>query len=363
MSGGSVRRSTLLIAIQLLAAARLGAQAPDASSGAGETTVTLGGLLQIQAEAGDRGDSRFSDDHDRLYLRRARLNAAGTLLADFDFRLEADFAGGLSASSGLRGQLTDAFVNWHRLPRANVRVGQFKTPFGFEQLFSDPKLATLERSLANDRLTLGRQLGVQLHGELVGDRLRYAVGAFNGNGANNNFNDDDRFLVAARLSADAWRQAPGRRAGLALGAGAYTSTDTDVSQAGDFGFDDDRFTGERRGLGLDTQLTVGRLELSAEYLAAEWEPDSGRPRRRVESRGGYIQAVYDLVPRRLQAVAKLESFDPRRDRRSDDTETALAGVNWLLRGDDLKLVVDYLRVAAAAAADEDKVLARLQIAF
>jgi phosphate-selective porin len=359
-----MHRLALVMGFLLLPGARLGAQAPDAPP-AGGTTVTLGGLLQVQAEAGDRGDSRFSDDNDRLYLRRARLNASGTLLEDFRFRLEAEFAGGLSASSGLRGQLTDAFVNWQRLPHANLRVGQFKTPFGFEQLFSDPRLATLERSLANDRLTLGRQLGAQLHGRLLADRLRYAVGAFNGNGANSNFNDNDRFLVAARVAGEVWRGTVGGQTGiLALGAGAYSSTDTAIAQAEEFGFEDDHFTGERRGLGLDAQLELGRLELAAEYLGAEWEPDSGRPRRHLESRGWYAQAAYDLLPERLQAVVKAESFDPRRDRPGDHTDAALAGVNWFFRGDDLKLMVDYQRTRVAGGrGEEDKVLARLQFDF
>jgi hypothetical protein len=42
----------------------------------------------VQAEAGDKGDARFGNDNDRFYLRRARLNATGKFLEEFDFRLE-----------------------------------------------------------------------------------------------------------------------------------------------------------------------------------------------------------------------------------------------------------------------------------
>jgi phosphate-selective porin len=349
-----------------LLAAHLRAQAPDGSAGAGEAPVALGGLLQVQAEAGDQGDARFSHDHDRLYLRRARLNAGGTLLEQFDFRLEADFAGGLGGSSDLRGQLTDAYVDWKGVGgkgTARVRVGQFKTPFGHEQLFADPRLVTIERSLANDRLTLGRQLGAQVHGELVPERLTYALGAFNGNGANSNFNDDDRFLLAARLGGVPWHaRLGGEEASLSVAVDGYTSTDHGVEVAADFGFEDGVFAGERRGLGLDGQLEVGRFTVAAEYLAAEWEPDSGRPRRRLESQGWYVLAAWFLVPRRLQVVLKAESFDPRRDQDDDETLTGVAGVNWLLDGHDLKLMLNYQR-ADRAAAEEDKLLARLQVAF
>ena len=63
-----------------------------------------------------------------------------------------------------------------------IRVGQFKTPFGFEQLYSDPRLFITERSLGNDRLTQSRQLGAQVGGDVLDKRLTYAIGLFNGTG-------------------------------------------------------------------------------------------------------------------------------------------------------------------------------------
>ncbi len=352
----------------------LAAQPPATVKPAGnEPTLAIGGLLQAQADAGDRGDSRFSNDNDRFYLRRARLNATGRFLEEFDFRLELDLAGSLAAASALRAQVTDGFINWNRRPEANVRVGQFKTPFGFEQLYSDPRLYTLERSLMNDRLTLSRQIGAQVGGELLDRRLNYAVGAFNGNGVNNNFNDDDRFLVAGRLAGVPWRgRLRGRPASWGLGGNVYSSTDANAPQGPDFGFDstpetadrDAVFSGERLGLGVDAQLLAGPFELWAELVRVEWEPDNALPRAEIESAGWYLQGSLFVVPDRLQLVLKVEAFDPRRDARSDATATALAGASWYLKGHDLKLMLNYMRVdAESLPADEDKVLARLQVVF
>src|SRR5678815_5611899 len=110
--------------------------------------LALGGVLQVQGEAGDRGDRRYSGRNDRIYLRRARLNAQGRFLEDFDFRLELDVSGSLADASALRAQATDAYVRWNRFAPYGVRSGQFKTPYGYEQLVSDPRLLTIERSLA-----------------------------------------------------------------------------------------------------------------------------------------------------------------------------------------------------------------------
>jgi len=175
--------------------------AQDVKPAGTEATLTVGGLVQVQLEAGDRGDSRWANGNDRFLLRRARLSGSGRFLADFDFRVELDLAGTLANTTGLRAQLTDGYVTWTRFPAANVRTGQFKTPFGFEQLYPDPRLITLERSLVNDRLTLNRQLGAQVAGDFLDKRLTYAVGEFNGNGANNDFNDNEKFVLAGRVTA------------------------------------------------------------------------------------------------------------------------------------------------------------------
>ena len=363
----------VLVCCWLAAPASVEAQSLGVIKPAGkETTLSIGGLLQVQAEAGDKGDARFSSDNDRFYLRRARLNATGKFLEEFDFRLEGELAGTLANTSGLRAQLTDAFITWNRYPQANVRVGQFKTPFGFEQLYGDPRLFTLERSLVNDRLTLSRQLGAQIGGDLLEKRLTYAVGAFNGNGANNNFNDDDHFLIAGRLSGIPWQgKLFGKQASWGVGGNVYASDDTSVSPGPEFAFDatpstpdrDNTFAGEREGFGVDSQLLCGPVEIWVEYLETDWEPDSRRPLSSVTSEGWYAQGTVYVIPDKLQLVLKLESFDPLREIENNTTETGTAGASWYFKGHDLKVLLNYLRVRIDGQDDQDKVLARLQVVF
>lgn len=371
-----MRRDALRISLTLLLLgfpALAGAQVAGTVKPAGrEPSLTIGGLVQAQADFGDRGDARFTNDSDRYYLRRARLNASGRFLEEFDFRVELDLAGSLGNTAGLRAQLTDGYLTWNRYPAASVRVGQFKTPFGFEQLFGDPRLITLERSLVNDRLTLSRQLGVQVAGELFEKRLSYAVGNFNGNGANNNFNDDDGFLTAGRLAGTPWQgKLFGQQASWSIGGNAFSTDDANVAQSSEFGFDstpatadrDNIFAGERTGSGFDSQLQIGPFDLWVEHLQVEWEPTSGRPRAEIESEGWYVQASSTVVPNRFQVVLKVEDFDPRKDNANDSTRTTTAGVNWYLKGHDLKLMLDVLRVEVDRLDDQTKALARFQVIF
>src|SRR5438105_15895156 len=48
---------------------------------------------------------------------------------------------------------TDIFVNWHAIPEANIKIGQWKAPFGLEQITPDTKLFMIERSLPTGALT------------------------------------------------------------------------------------------------------------------------------------------------------------------------------------------------------------------
>jgi phosphate-selective porin OprO and OprP len=339
----------------------------------GEASLTLGGLLQAQFEDGDRGDARFpATGEDRFYLRRARLNATGTFAEQFDFRLEFDLAGTLGSTTGLRAQMTDGYVNWSRYAGAQIRAGQFKTPFGFEQLYADPRLLTIERSLANDRLTLNRQLGAQLWGDLLDKRLSYAVGVFNGNGVNNSANDNGKFLWAGRLAVTPWKgNLFGGPASWAIGGNAFQSEDTALSLP-DLNLDstpttadkDNLFTGKRHGFGVDSQLETGPFSLWVEYLRNHLEPTDARPAAQFDSDGWYAQAGIFLVPKRLQLVLKYETFDPSRQVASNEVSTDTVGLNYYIHGNNLKLQLDYLRTDLPGNTDtQNKVMMRLQAWF
>ncbi len=338
----------------------------------GTVSLKLGGLIQAQFDGGDRGDARFTNGDDRFYLRRARLNATGSFLEQFDFRFEMDLAGSLGNTSGFRAQLTDGYINWNRYAAANVRVGQFKTPFGFEQLYADPRLLTIERSMANDRLTLNRQIGVQLGGDLLDKRLSYAVGTFNGNGVNTNANDNNKLDTVGRLSGIPWQgELAGGKASWSIGVDGFSADDTSLALTSDLGIDstpttsdrDGIFTGKRHGFGADTQFVSGPFELWAEYLRTRYEPANHIPAPKFQAVGGYVQASLYLVPKKLQIVVKQETFDPNDDIAKNQTDTTTLGLNYYIHGHDLKLMADYLRVKAGRLDSQDKVLARLQVAF
>lgn len=343
-----------------------------AKPGGKEKNLKVGGYLQANFESGDAPDARFTGIEDRALIRRARINVSGAFKEDFDFKIEGDFgANSIAETTGYRAQISDVFINWNKYSFANVKVGQFKTPFGYEQLLADTKSLTVERSLPNDRLTDNRQIGLGVSGDIIAKRLSYSVGAFNGSGVNNSFNDNESFMWAGRLNGVAFDgKVADRETRVAVGINALTTRDKSISKAG-FGFDapaapaaDNLFFGRRASYGIDAQVKWWLFGLEAEYLLSHFEPANRVPFDDLDAEGWYVTATAEVWPKRLQALVKYETFDPNRDVAGNSSDVLTFGLNYFFKGDDLKLSVNYLLGNAAGARDhQGRLLTRMQLIF
>ena len=329
-----------------LIAAVLVAVPAAAQQGIAIDSVRIQGYVQVQAEFGDATDTRFPAN-DRMFVRRARIYALGSVARDWEIRFMLDGAPGLTARRDVPASLVEGYVRWKRYPGATVQLGQYKTPVTYEESHSASQLLTVERSMVVDRLKPSRQVGVLFSGSLQGDGVRYGAGVFNGTGTGTNANDDERFLYIGRLTV---RVASLRLAGADLtwhtGVSALTSHDSATPFAPDFGFDtdvvtpgtDNLFAGERRSWAFDSQLRFGRAEVWAEWVSARFTPENAVPVRRFDTDGWYVLAAYALIPRRLQLVGRLETFDQHRVNDPGNTESLFVGANYYIGpGHDLKL--------------------------
>src|SRR5204863_4195378 len=158
------------------------------------------------------------------------------------FKIEGDFGQGDGISSSrLAFSGTDIFLNWHQYPEAQIKIGQWKAPFGLEQITPDTTLYVIERSLPTGAITPDRQIGVQLWGKPFTnvwpdqkDLLTYYAGIFNGNGRNVSVNDDNNFMYVGRLESTLFKGFFGKDSSLKLGADVLNSRDdkgTNISPA------------------------------------------------------------------------------------------------------------------------------------
>src|SRR5437773_4338236 len=211
-----------------------------------ELKLVLGGFIQMNFEDGDVSafEGRFGQTalKDRFRLRRARINLTGDFAEQFDFKLEGDFenSDGLN-SSRTAFEATDIFINWHQFPAAQIKIGQWKAPFGLEQTTPDTSLYTIERTLPTGAITPERQIGIQLWGKPFAnvwpdqkDLLTYYAGVFNGNGRNTTVNDNNNFMYVGRLESTLFKSKLWGESYLKLGADVLNSRDdkgTKISQS------------------------------------------------------------------------------------------------------------------------------------
>lgn len=325
------------------------------------TKLVVGGFLQGQAEFGHAADNRWAGVKDRFFFRRARIFVAGSFAEDFDFKAELDLQGNtLGAGTVQLARANEIYLSWRRYAFATLRFGQLKPAFGGEALESDTSLFTIERSLANDRLTDGRQLAASVAGEIFGRRVRYSAVVANGNGANVSANDNSGFAKSARVTFVPVTTGDDQ---VTIGLNALWTDDVNVPKS-DLGLPGNLFTGARVMRGVDVAWAHGRLDVKAEWLRGTFKPAAMLPAGRFEAEGWQVTAAYFLVAARLQAVIREEAFDPDRALAGNAFRLTTVGLNYLLKGDDIKFMVDYLDgQMPGSAADGGRVVFRVQIVF
>lgn len=336
-----------------------------------EAKLSIGGFLQFQSEFGHAADQRFANLKDRFFFRRARIYVAGSFAEPFDFKAELDLGGNsLSPANGLRAQANEIYLHWHRFAGFNLRAGQLKVAYGSENLASDTTLLTIERSLANDRLVDGRQLAFAASGTLFGERLTYLAMVGNGAGANSSANDNNKFQRSARIALQPFAgRTPGALGWLTVGANGLWSEDRGVAKPG-FGFTqngsviDHLFVGRRAAWGIDARWHSDRIDFSGEWLEEHFHPSNRLPVADLVARGWHLTAAYTVLPDKWQLVLRRESFDPDTEAGGNETRVWTLGQNWLIRGDNLKLMVNYLVGKSPGAPDDrSRLLARFQLIF
>ncbi len=272
--------------------------------------------LELKFKALVQGDGRFflGDDalpqDDTFLLRRVEPTIEGTWGDLVAFRIQAQLAGD-SAS------LNDAYLDLRFDPRATLRIGKFKQPFGLEQLQSSSGMPAIERGLPTE-LTPARDYGVQLQGEVAKGTLNYAIGVFNGTVDGRDAttsNPDDEFEATARVFWEPFRNDAGAWSGLGVG---LASSVSDTFGQGN------SFLPRYRTPGQATFFSY-RGEAAADGLHRRWSPQAYYYRGPLGLSGEYVTSE--------QEVRLASGVDAGRVEHLGHSAWQLTG-SWVLTGED-----------------------------
>ncbi len=113
------------------------------------------GRLHLDYAIHDEDDQPLDDN---AIIRRARLGLKGEIGSNVSFEIGYDFAedGSFTIENG---SFTDVSLTYDISKEAAITVGQFKVPFGLEELTSSNNITFIERALPSIAFPPGRRLG------------------------------------------------------------------------------------------------------------------------------------------------------------------------------------------------------------
>ena len=113
--------------------------APTISDPSGAFTFKPRGVIEADAGVFNEREGGYAYN-DGTQFRRARLGFEGTAFKWWNYRAEVDFAGNAV-------NITDFYLQYTKIPKTVLTVGQFKVPYGLEANNSDNYNTFLERGM------------------------------------------------------------------------------------------------------------------------------------------------------------------------------------------------------------------------
>lgn len=321
-------------------------------------------------------DSDVAQFVDRTLVRRAQFGLDAKVGSHWSATIVYDFASG--------GSLKDVYLRYRGWGHTDFKLGQFKVPFGLEQLTSTNDIAFMERALPSDAFTLSRRKGIGVQGS--GAKYTWSAMAFAPSIAGSGSNG-----AAARLTLNPIREG---NTLVHLGLAVLTQRPKDTVNLGarpEALPTDMRLV--RTGsiapvtrtdeLGVEAAWQTGPLAVQSEWIRTRLSPTSSGPDVSFdgwyvagswvltgESRG-YKDGVFkQVVPARKAGAwelaarysdIKLNSGQIRGGKEHNVT----FGINWYFT-DYLRLMVNYVKVISdrRGISDNPNILdVRAQVAF
>ncbi len=270
-------------------------------------TANIGTQLQSRYEYTDNDEG--AENVSNFSMRRARIWVEGTALnSEFTYRIETGFAGGVGAD------LKDAYLAWHPCDDSYLKMGQFKTLIGRQNLTHSAQLQFPDRAVATSTFThgrnatdpaweAGRDIGLEGGVALMDGRLNLTGQFMNGEGRNaTSSNNDNAFYAGARFD---------------IMGDANSLSESDIEYHDDMGWDVGAAYGfvtdaggvagtDSATVSVDTTFKYRGLSFAGEIFTNEEDVAGGGT---VDGSGWYAQVGYFLQPKKFEIAGRFSAVD------------------------------------------------------
>jgi hypothetical protein len=254
---------------------------------------------------------KSTNNDSNFFIRRARVIISGDVGDHLGIYIQPDFASQpAGAANGHFGQLRDFYgdVYIDKTKEHRVRIGQSKVPYGFENLQSSSKRLTLDRNDGfNSAVKDERDIGAfyyytpvaiqELLKEIDDKGLKgsgnygmFALGAYNGQGANNTEKNGNNHIVARLTYPFKTESGQIFEFGVQGYTGEYANNPTGTTKTSAF-IKDER-------IGITAIMYQQPFGIQAEW---NWGKTPGADNATATSvsehslQGGYVQTMYRLT--------------------------------------------------------------------
>jgi hypothetical protein len=355
--GGATAPSSVAAASSPVTQTQAGETKVDASRGgvtisSGVNSLTIGARVQVRWTLDDREDGDIDtagagDDHadgpsSQFDVPRLRVTLAGGVWREWlKYTLQFDF----SRTSGEGdSKIKDAIVEIRPPGRPfRIAVGQFKAPFGLQQLVSSGRQQFVDRAITDAKFAPAREMGAMFAATAASRKIGYEVGVFNGSGESIRQNNRSHLWTARvfvnplgpyTLSEGAI-DSPARPV-LHIGVGARTGeqirgrSPVSIFEGAD----------NQTAFNVEVAYKAPRIFGTGEYFWMTDEQQNPIAGRDVDSTGFHAQIGVLAVPPSLELALRYARLLADTD--ADDAElTELRGVvGYYWQGHNLKLQAD-----------------------
>ena len=312
--------------------------------------INIGGYTQVRYQS-----LQELGKADGFDIRRARLDIKGNFSAEWEYRLQTDFA--------INTKIIDAYFVYKPFDYLKITGGQFLIPNSLESTTSDSSLETIDRAQISgltgrnkDALgdQNGRDIGLQISGSLFKTTenrflLDYYLAYFDGQGINIAGDKNESKDIAVRVVAHPY-QFLDFGVSYSNGYDCWTTPATNQDQI---------------RIGADVAVNYNDFSIRAEYLQAQQGTYivNGLNRDLLKD-GWYAQVGYFFLPKKLQFVAKYDTYDPTKNNpKNDITSFYTLGAN-LYPNSFVKFQVNYKHKSEQGfSINKDEIIAQLQLKF
>jgi phosphate-selective porin OprO/OprP len=314
------------------------------------------------------GTESAGDSKGSFRIRRAKFKLEGWF---YKPQLEFEFQANWPDVNGTPPArfLEDANLDWDvsKKKQFRIKLGQFKAPYGRQQLTSSGSQQFVDRADTDGRYSPGRETGVALWGSLGGNKVDWRAMVSNGNGRSQDANDNAKYLYSARVM---W-QAVGKTRMDQWGSGALL-TEGDLGDsaqgalfalAGSFLANDRRFSStsaveKDKQWGADYTFKYKGFASVGEYHHADTTPyTAATAGTKFKDKGFLLQASYAWKAPAVVAgggfwelALRYSVIDPTNQATSSNDRTEIGGaLNYYANKHSLKVQADFRQIEDEAA--------------